>query len=120
MISSSLSMQPFELQPSVFELRHGEAFVLECIFKPPDDRRYEQDIVMTCDNCTALEFKLVGQGELARVEYVELDASALDSQNPNSVPVDEFKDVSSSKVIRFEHLNPNVFERKKFAIKNVS
>lgn len=107
----------------MFELRKGEAFVLECVFKPPNDQLYEQEIVMACDNCTTVEFKLVGHGRLAQIEYVELENNKSSSNacfDENKVAIDEFKDVSSSKIIRFANLNPNVFERKKFAIRNVS
>lgn len=124
-MSSSLNLHPFELQPSMFELRKGEAFVLECVFKPPDDRPFEQEMIIVCDNCSTLEFKLIGHGQLARVEYVELE-NKIDNQTTSdeitedTVLIDEFKDVSSSKIIRFPSLNPNVFERKKFAIRNIS
>lgn len=115
-VSTSLSLYPFEITPSIFELRKGEAFVLEVVFKPHDAKKYEQDIVIACDNCTTVEFKLIGEGELAQVEYVDVEASGME----NLVSVDEFKDVWSSKIIRFSNLNPNVFERKKFAIRNNS
>lgn len=126
LVAPTLGLHPFELQPSLFDLRKGEAFVLECVFKPPDDRRYEQDLVIVCENCTTLEVKLVGQGQLARVEYIELEQQQQNNENApacmgsDTVGVDEFKDVSSSKIVRFVNLNPNVYERKKFAIRNMS
>lgn len=108
----------------MFELRKGDAFVLECIFKPPDDKAYEQDVVIVCDNCTTMEFKLTGQGELARVELLEAsndsNLQATNSEEENFLASDDFKDVSSSRIIRFTHLNPNVFERRNFSIRNNS
>ena len=121
--SSSLNLHPFEIQPSVFDLRKGEAFVLECIFKPPDDKQFEQDLVIVCDNCTTMDFKIVGKGQLAKIEFSDVDSNMGGVSNEldeYSVAIDEFKDVSSSKIIRFGHLNPNVFERRKIAIKNIS
>ena len=63
--SSLLNLYPFEIQPSIFELRKGDVFAIEIVFKPPDMKRYEQDIIIACDNCTTIEFKLTGEGELA-------------------------------------------------------
>jgi hypothetical protein len=110
-------MYPFEIQPSIFELHKGSVFVLEVIFKPPDVNKYEQEIVIACDNCTTLEFKLIGEGHLAEVEYIEL-GDETDQITQNQIAIDEFKDKLSNRIIRFPTLNPNVFTRKRFQIKN--
>jgi hypothetical protein len=106
----------------MFELHKGDVFILEVIFKPPDTRKYEQDIVITCDNCTTIEFKLIGEGELAAIEYIQQDSDDVMGQqlNENILPIDEFKDRLSTRIIRFPPLNPNVFTRKRFSIKNKS
>ncbi len=95
-------------------------FALEIIFKPPDVKKYEQDIVITCDNCTTIEFKLVGEGELAQIEYIQQDEDMASMITESSVLIDEYKDILSNKIIRFPALNPNVYTRKRFAIKNRS
>jgi len=56
-------LPPFEIQPSIFELRKRDVFALEVVFKPSDTKTYEQDIIIACDNCTTIEFKLIGEGE---------------------------------------------------------
>ena len=121
--STSLNMYPFEVQPSIFELHKGGVFMLEVVFKPPDMRKYEQEIVIACDNCTTVEFKLVGDGHLAEVEYLEIKEEAASIQalgelSQNQVAINDFKDKLSSKIIRFPTLNPNVFTRKRFQIRN--
>ena len=118
--TSVLNLYPFEIQPSIFELHKGDVFILEVIFKPPDTKKYEQDIIITCDNCTTIEFKLVGEGELAEVEYVQQDDDLSQQLKENILPIDDFKDRLSTRIIRFPPLNPNVFTRKRFAIKNKS
>lgn len=111
-------MHPFEIQPSIFELRKGDIFVLEVIFKPSDAKIFEQDIIVACDNCTTVEFKLVGEGRLAEIEFIEsLDES---ESSQNLVAIDDYKDKLSHKILRFPTLNPNVFTRKRFNIKNNS
>lgn len=117
-LSTTLNLYPFEIQPSIFELRKGDVFVFEVIFKPPDAKKYEQDIVIACDNCTTIEFKLIGEGKLAEIEYIDLPEDVQSSQN--LVAIDDFKDKLSNKIIRFPTLNPNVITRKRFTIKNNS
>jgi hypothetical protein len=119
--ANNLALYPFEIQPSIFEVPKGGVFALEVIFKPPDVGRYEQTIVMTCDNCTTIEFRLVGEGELAQVEYVPQDDEDLaDSMTDSAMLLDEYKDVLSQRVLRFPALNPNVYTRKRFAVRNRS
>ena len=131
---SLLSVPPFEIQPSVFELRKGDSFALEVIFKAPEARSYEEHVVVTCDNCTTLEFKLLGQGQLAEIEYVPLEAESGSASgsiggggrsnsrllSDTTMFVEDFKDKFSSRIVRFPTLNPNVFTRKRFAIRNKS
>lgn len=125
MSSSSLNVYPFEIQPSIFELHKGSVFALEVVFKPPDVGKYEQEIVIACDNCTTKEFKIVGEGNLAELEYIELgedqhqrSSEAISTPNPNQVAISDYKDKNSDRIIRFPTLNPNVFTRKRFQIKN--
>lgn len=117
MLSTSLNVHPFEIQPSIFELRKDDIFVLEVVFKPADCKKYEQEIVITCDNCTTIEFKLIGEGKLAQIEYVESQDSDNDQ---NLIAIDDFKDKISQKIIRFPTLNPRALTRKRFSLKNIS
>jgi hypothetical protein len=118
--ANNLALYPFEIQPSIFELHKGDVFALEVVFKPPDTKRYEQEIVITCDNCTTIEFKLVGEGELAEIEFIQQEEDLAESYTESLVLIDEYKDILSNKIIRFPALNPNVYTRKRFAIKNRS
>ncbi len=118
--ANNLALYPFEVQPSIFEIPKGGQIALEIIFKPPDVKRYEQTIIMTCDNCTTIEFKLVGEGELAECEYIQQEEDLADSMTESTMLIDEYKDIMSNRVIRFPSLNPNVYTRKRFAIKNKS
>ena len=118
--SSLLNLYPFEIQPSIFELRKGDVFAIEIVFKPPDVKHYEQDIIIACDNCTTIEFKLIGEGELAEIEYLPQEDDPANPSQENIVAFDDFKDKLSSKIIRFPALNPSVYTRKRFAIKNKS
>jgi hypothetical protein len=95
-------------------------FAIEIVFKPPDSRKYEQDIVIACDNCTTIEFKLVGEGELAEIEYLPEEEELSNSSEENIVSFDDFKDRLSNKIVRFPPLNPSVYTRKRFSIKNKS
>jgi hypothetical protein len=101
-------------------LHKGDVFAIEIVFKPPDVKRYEQDIIIACDNCTTIEFKLIGEGELAEVEYFTQDEDPSIASQENMIGFDDFKDKLSSKIIRFPSLNPSVYTRKRFAIKNKS
>ena len=47
-------------------------------------------------------------------------AAATELLPTDLVAVDDFKDVSSARIVRFAHLNPNVFQRKMISIKNNS
>jgi hypothetical protein len=118
--SSNLSLPPFEIQPSIFELRKRDVFALEVVFKPSDTKHYEQDIIIACDNCTTIEFKLTGEGELAEIEYFQQEDDFHSSLSENSILIDEYKDISSNKIIRFPALNPNVYTRKRFSVRNKS
>ncbi len=118
--SSLLNLYPFEIQPSIFELHKGDVFAIEVVFKPPDVKSYEQDIIIACDNCTTIEFKLIGEGELAEVEYLPQEDDQSTVSQENIIAFDDFKDKLSSKIIRFPALNPSVYTRKRFAIKNKS
>ena len=69
--ANHLALAPFEIQPSIFELHRGGVLALEVVFRPADVRRFEQHVVVTCDNCATRELTLVGQGELAEVECVQ-------------------------------------------------
>ena len=101
-------------------MHKGDVFAIEIVFKPPDSRKYEQDIVIACDNCTTIEFKLVGEGELAEIEYIPQEDDLANSSQENIVSYDDFKDRLSNKIIRFPPLNPSVYTRKRFSIKNKS
>lgn len=101
-------------------MRKRDVFALEVVFKPPDTKRYEQDIIISCDNCTTIEFKIVGEGELAEIEYFQQEDDFSSSFLESSILIDEYKDVLSNKIIRFPSLNPNVYTRKRFSIRNKS
>ena len=109
-------MNIFEVQPSIFEIQEGESFVIEILFKPPDQTQFIQDIVIACDNCTTAEFKIIGQGQLAKVELLESDSNS----NHNQVNNIDFKDYWAKQIIKFDDLNPHMVTRKKLSILNKS
>jgi hypothetical protein len=115
--SANLNMNIFEVQPSIFEVQDGESFVIEVLFKPSDTRRFEQDIIIACDNCTSVEFKIIGEGQLANIELLENESSSsLESSNF----YDDLKDYWANQLVKFDDLNPNMFSKKKIAILNKS
>ncbi|CAF0775579.1 unnamed protein product [Brachionus calyciflorus] len=118
-LSTTLNVYPFEIQPSIFELRKDDIFVLEVVFKPPDLKKYEQEIVIACDNCATISFKLIGEGKLAEIEFLETPETSNSTLN-NCIALDDFKDNLSSKILRFPSLNPKALTRKQFSIKNNS
>ena len=99
-------------------MRKDDIFVLEVVFKPADCKKYEQEIVITCDNCTTIEFKLIGEGKLAQIEYAE--SLEFNNDSENFIAIDDFKDKISNKIIRFPNLNPKSLTRKRFSLKNIS
>ena len=109
-------MNVFEIQPSIFEIQEGESFVIEVLFKPPDDKEFIQDIVIACDNCTTADFKIIGQGQLAQIELLQNDSSF----NSDDVYNFEFKDYWAKQIVKFDDLNPHMFTRKKLSILNKS
>lgn len=114
--ASTLSMNVFEIQPSLFEIQERESIVLEILFKPSDNTHYEQEIVIACDNCINKELKIIGVGQLAQVELNESD----EIFENDLIQIDEFKDYWAKHVIKFPTLNPNMFTKKKIGIMNKS
>ena len=110
-------MNIFEIQPSTFEVQEGESFVIEILFKPSDNIKFEQDIIIACDNCTTIEFKSIGEGQLAVVELMENDTS--NTLNESYLGF-EFKDYWANRLIKFEDLNPHMLSRKKISVFNKS
>jgi hypothetical protein len=110
----------------MFELLKNQVIALEVVFRPTDSIRYEQDIVIVCDNCTVMEYKLSGEAELAQIEVAtnenDLDLYSLNSlQSPDDqLRADEFKDISSDKILKFPLVNPKVFSRRMLTIINKS
>jgi hypothetical protein len=118
--SSTLNLNPFDIQPSIFEVHRGDSFVLEIIFKASDVKRYEQEVILTCDNGTCQEFKIVGEGQLAILEFLNADDQTRHDLNQITALIDEIVDPKSDRVIRFPTLNPNVYTKKLISIQNKS
>ncbi len=116
-----LSIFPFEVQPSIFEIQENDTIVIEVIFKPTDTKLYEHVIVVACDNCTSLEFQISGQGEIPKIELLRKDASDANEKSVNTfLTEDEFRDMNCSEIIRFDDVNPNVVSKQNFLINNNS
>ncbi len=117
--SSALSIFPFEVQPSIFEIQENDTIVVEVVFKPTDTKLYEHVIVVVCDNCMSLEFQLSGQGEIPKIELVN-QSNATERSDLTVVAADEFRDLRCHEIIRFDDINPNVLSKQIFFLNNNS
>ena len=98
-------------------MQEGETLVVEVVFKPTELKSYQQDIIITCDNGTCHELKIVGEAQLPLLEIVDDENSI---ERSSLLFADEFKDQSSNKLVKFPILNPNVYTKKKIKIQNKS
>lgn len=61
MKNGAVSLPPFEVRPSVFELLAGQKTIIEVAFRPSQVREYTEEITMVCDNCQVKHFRLKGR-----------------------------------------------------------
>ena len=52
---------PFEVRPSMFELRRDSSMLLEVLFAPTALEEYSQSIAIVCDNCQVKYFNITGE-----------------------------------------------------------
>jgi len=56
-----LDVGAFQIRPSVFEILAGKSALLEVIFSPEETKKYQEELVIVCDNCQIVHFKLLGK-----------------------------------------------------------
>ncbi|XP_064614552.1 LOW QUALITY PROTEIN: deleted in lung and esophageal cancer protein 1-like [Liolophura sinensis] len=112
MKSGIVSLPPFEVRPSVFELQAGQKTIIEVAFHPSQVREYTEEITMVCDNCQVKHFKVKGEAQLAGVKLAAIEGGE-SSQEPG-----EICDVTAQHLIKFEELNPFTYTDKTVEIKN--
>ena len=61
MTNGAVTLYPFEIQPSSFELAKGQSGVIEVIFTPNQTKEFTQELVLVCDNCQVRHINVKGQ-----------------------------------------------------------
>lgn len=59
--SGAVSMPPFEVRPSIFELRRDQKCLVEVLFMPQALDQHRRELVLVCDNCHVKEITAVGK-----------------------------------------------------------
>ncbi|XP_072029825.1 LOW QUALITY PROTEIN: deleted in lung and esophageal cancer protein 1-like [Amphiura filiformis] len=107
-----VDLQPFVIEPSLFELLAGHTITLQIIFTPPSIRSFSRDITMVCDNCTVRHFTVKGEGQTAGVELASVSGG-------ESFPTPgEMCDSTAQHQIKFDPVNPMTYVTKQIVIRN--
>jgi len=80
----SLSMPPFTLYPTAFDLDHGEAVTIHVDYVPLSLGNHSRNFVIICDNCHVIKYTLAGSSEL-----VSLNISSLNGVDIADTKTDE-------------------------------
>ena len=56
-----LDLGSFQIRPSVFEILAGRTVMIELIFTPEQVKKYQEELVVVCDNCQIMHFTLHGE-----------------------------------------------------------
>ncbi|XP_060064823.1 deleted in lung and esophageal cancer protein 1-like [Ylistrum balloti] len=110
--NGSVSIQPFEIRPSVLELMKGESGVIEIIFTPPSVKSYSQEVTLVCDNCHVKHFTIKGVAQKAAVDLVMVE------RGEGSIAPGEMTDNTAEHMIRFDDLNPFTYTDRTVVVKN--
>lgn len=108
----TVSIPPFVVRPSTFEMKNGQVGVLEIVFKPKEVQTYQEKVTILCDNCQVKHCNIVGTAQKAKV-------SICPSKDVYTEPAtDEKPDESDKHFINFETLNIFTYTEKNFTVKN--
>ncbi|XP_028403887.1 deleted in lung and esophageal cancer protein 1-like isoform X2 [Dendronephthya gigantea] len=109
-----LALEPFCVQPAMFQLLEGEEILLKLTFQPVSAKYYKHEIYMVCDNCQVKRFTIQGVGQTARVQFMSIDGGI------SQAVIGESCDLSANHLVRFSDQNPCTTVRKKMVLKNMS
>ncbi|CAB4001497.1 Hypothetical predicted protein, partial [Paramuricea clavata] len=109
-----LTLEPFCMQPAMFQLLEGEEIELQLTFQPLSAKYYKHEIFMTCDNCQVKQFTIQGVGQTARVQFMSIDGGV------SQAVIGESCDPSANHLVRFSDQNPCTTAKKKLVLKNMS
>ncbi|EDO45789.1 predicted protein [Nematostella vectensis] len=110
----SVNVNPFEIEPAMFQLRKGESTTIKITFSPYAATFFKQEIAMVCDNCQVKSFSVEGTGQMAGIQFMSISGGL------SQYDVGEMKDVSSKFLVRFDHQNPQTNHSKILEIKNTT
>ena len=57
----TVQIDPFEVQPALFELKSNELMTLEVLFAPKTLDVFSQSLVIVCDNCHVQRLTVTGE-----------------------------------------------------------
>ncbi|XP_071961985.1 deleted in lung and esophageal cancer protein 1-like [Antedon mediterranea] len=110
-----VKLEPFLIQPAMFELPAGYSILLQVVFTPASVDTFIQKITMICDNCHVKHFTLKGEGQEPGVKLVSVKPGG------ESFPLlGEICDTTAGHLINFDTLNPMTYAEKKVQIQNTT
>ncbi|XP_033106181.1 deleted in lung and esophageal cancer protein 1-like [Anneissia japonica] len=110
-----VKLEPFDVQPAMFELPAGYSTLLQVVFTPPSVETFTQNITMVCDNCHVKHFTLKGEGQSPGVRLVSVKPGG------ESFPVPgEICDTTAQHHVNFDTLNPMTYTEKKLQVQNTT
>ncbi|XP_065053136.1 deleted in lung and esophageal cancer protein 1-like isoform X2 [Rhopilema esculentum] len=109
-----VSIGPFVIQPSSFHLQPNDCINLTMSFSPDAVKKFQEHLVMLCDNCQIKKFTIEGFGETAGVELVSVKGGL------SSYEIGESKDARASCLVKFPDRVPGTQEIKQLEIRNAT
>ena len=67
----AVTIRPFEIRPSVFELKAHQGMMLEVLFVPQTVDSFSFPLVAVCDNCHVQHMQVKGQSVLHRMKLID-------------------------------------------------
>ncbi|CAE1139002.1 unnamed protein product [Acanthosepion pharaonis] len=108
----TVTIPPFVIRPSTFEMLSGQVGVLEIVFQPEEAKTFQEKVTIVCDNCQVKYIDIIGVAQKAEVMIV----SSHDVLTEPSF--EENPDKTEKHFIRFDNLNLFSYQEKRFMVKN--
>ena len=106
---ATLSIPPFEVSPTEFELNKGESIDMRIKFSPQSVGEHSRKFVMVCDNCQVKVFTVSGNCTRVRLELAAIGDTRIDLSTPDSVAPD---------MLLFDALPPGAHASQRFEVRN--
>lgn len=122
-----MRLPPFEIRPTVLDLKPNDSSVVEIIFNPAATEDYSRELVIVSDNCQLKEVVVTGTspgyfalyllpdlggGRSPQVELVSVEGNLAEKV------IGEVYDKSAQHLMEFQNLNPYTYVQRTITVKN--